>query len=158
MNGKHPKRRKDKYNPYTICETEGRYYISFKDGQGARHEFEISETLYHAFDTFELEDLSYLNVWDRHIEHSEVWEPTLSRRAFGKPADFEESMLKKLRDEQLHNAIRQLPEKQRNRLFLHYFEGLTYMEIAKKENCSVRAVEYSVQGAIQRLRKILKKI
>ena len=26
-----PKRRKDKYNPYTLCSEKGRYYISFVD-------------------------------------------------------------------------------------------------------------------------------
>ncbi len=31
MKGNHSKRRKDKYNPYSICELEGHYYISFKD-------------------------------------------------------------------------------------------------------------------------------
>ncbi len=34
MEGNRPKRRKDKYNPYTIFEKDGQYYISFKDGQG----------------------------------------------------------------------------------------------------------------------------
>ncbi|MEH2953521.1 DUF1524 domain-containing protein [Candidatus Merdisoma sp. JLR.KK011] len=33
MEGHHPKRRKDKYNPYTIYEKDGHYYILFKDGQ-----------------------------------------------------------------------------------------------------------------------------
>ncbi len=28
MEGNRPKRRKDKYNPYTICENNGHYYIS----------------------------------------------------------------------------------------------------------------------------------
>ena len=158
MKGNHPKRRKDKYNPYSIYELEGHYYISFKDGQGDFHDFEITNSLYRTFDTFELEDLSYLNVWDRHLEQSEVWEPTLNKRAFYKPEEFEESVLKRLLTEQLHRAIEKLPEKQRKRLVLHYFEGLTFAEIAEKEKCSVRAVEYSVHGAIQNLRKILKNI
>lgn len=158
MEGKHPKRRKDKYNPYQIWEVDGHYYISFKDGQGTLHEFEISEQIFRAFDTFELEDLSYLNVWDRHIEQSEIWEPTLSRRAFRKTEDFEETIFARIQVAKLHSAIRQLPEKQRKRLILHYYDGFTYAEIAKKENCSVRAVEYSVQGAIRNLRKIFKKI
>lgn len=46
MERKHPKRRRDKYNPYYICELEGHYYISFQDGQGVLHEFEINRTLY----------------------------------------------------------------------------------------------------------------
>ena len=33
MEGKHPKRRKDKYNPYSICERNGSYYIEFLDGE-----------------------------------------------------------------------------------------------------------------------------
>lgn len=38
MDGNHPKRRKDKYNPYTIGTTEdGRHWLTFSDGQGNRH-------------------------------------------------------------------------------------------------------------------------
>lgn len=33
MNGNHPKRRRDKYNPYHIYELEGHYYISFQTGK-----------------------------------------------------------------------------------------------------------------------------
>ena len=33
MKGNHPKRRKDKYNPYSIFESDGKYYIEFADGQ-----------------------------------------------------------------------------------------------------------------------------
>ncbi len=29
---KHPNRKKDKYNPYTLTITEGHYYLSFKTG------------------------------------------------------------------------------------------------------------------------------
>lgn len=66
--GEHPKRRKDKYNPYSISEMDGTYFVSFKDGQGVVNKYEITKELYNAFNSFELEDLSYLNVWDRHIE------------------------------------------------------------------------------------------
>lgn len=41
--------------------------------------------LYDTFDSFELDDLVYLNVVDRHIEQSEVWEATLNVRAVEKP-------------------------------------------------------------------------
>ena len=34
MDKKHPNRKKDKYNPYTLTIAEGRYYLSFKDGRG----------------------------------------------------------------------------------------------------------------------------
>ena len=51
MDGHHPKRRKDKYNPYTICTTEdGRHWLTFSDGQGNRHHFEISAAVFTLFD------------------------------------------------------------------------------------------------------------
>ena len=33
MDDRHPKRRKDKYNPYTLSLVDGKCYLSFKDGQ-----------------------------------------------------------------------------------------------------------------------------
>lgn len=47
MDENHPKRRKDKYNPYTIGTTDdGRHWLTFLDGQGIRHHFEISNVVF----------------------------------------------------------------------------------------------------------------
>ena len=81
---KHPNRKKDKYNPYTLTITEGHYYLSFKDGRGKQQNIEIDEMLYQTFDRFELEDISHLNRVSRHIEHSELTDETLNDRAFYK--------------------------------------------------------------------------
>lgn len=139
MENKRPKRRKDKYNPYSLRETAGHYYVSFKDGQNILQEIEISEHIFQAFNDFELEDLVYLNVWDRHLEQSEVCEQTLNQRAFQKPEGIEESVLDMLEMEQLHKAIVNLPEFQRRRIVQYYFEGLTYQQIARKELIRVKA-------------------
>ena len=66
MEGKHPKRKRDKYNPYYIYEKDGQAFIAFEDGQGERHRFEISRELYEAFDKFELEDVRYLSRFSRY--------------------------------------------------------------------------------------------
>ena len=71
MDGKRPKRRKDKYNPYTLTEKEDKHFLSFWDGQGVLQEFQITRELFEALNRFELDDLSILNEWDRHYEHSE---------------------------------------------------------------------------------------
>lgn len=73
MDGNHPKRRKDKDNPYTIYRTENGQYVSFKDGQGGLHNLKIDKPLYLLFDRFELEDKSYLNYFDRYITHRDIW-------------------------------------------------------------------------------------
>lgn len=58
MDENHPKRRKDKYNPYTIGTTDdGRHWLTFSDGQGIRHHFEISNVVFDALNAFELGDL-----------------------------------------------------------------------------------------------------
>lgn len=156
MIGKHPKRRKDKYNPYTICERNGKCYISFKDGQGIWQEFEISNELYEAFNDFELADISHLNVVDRHLERSEVWENTLNAKAFYQPETVEDLVFHKIQMEDLHKAIQRLPQLQRHRLLLYYFEGMTYEEIANIDGCSKVAVKYMIDKALANLKKILK--
>ena len=157
MEGKHPKRKRDKYNPYNICEVDKQYYISFKDGQGVYHEFEINKALYDAFDSFELEDVRYFNVLSRHIEQSEIWDTTLNVRALKKSESLEEAVLKNIQIEKLHEAIKQLPDTQRRRLILYFFGGMTYEQIAKKEGCTKMPVKRSIDAALERLKKELKK-
>ena len=56
MDDRHPKRRKDKYNPYTLSMIDGKCYLSFRDGQGVPHRLELDVKLYAVFDRFELDD------------------------------------------------------------------------------------------------------
>ncbi len=156
MEGKRPKRKRDKYNPYTIYEKDGHFFLSFKDGQAIYRTIQISRELYETFDSFELEDIRYLNVLSRHIEHSEVWESTLNVRALERPEDLEELVLRRLQEEELHKAIRRLPEKQKRRLILYYFEEMTYEQIAELEGCSKVAVKYMIDKAVEVLKKNLK--
>ena len=155
MIGNHPKRRKDKYNPYKICENNGRYYLSFKDGQGVWHDMEIEKELFDMFNSFELGDLSILNEWDRHIEHFEQTEQSLNRRASNKAESVEEVVLHNIECEELYRAIAALTEPQQRRLTLYYFRGLTYKRIAEMEGCSVSAVRGSISAAIENIKKIL---
>lgn len=155
MDGNHPKRRKDKYNPYTISEKNGTYLLSFRDGQGVLHNMKISKELFDAFDGFELDDLAILNEWDRHTEQSEQTEHTLDRRALHRLETIEEAVERSLTYQQLHSAIAMLPEIQRRRLMLYYFHDLTYEQIAEMEGCTFQAVAKSVTAAEKRLKKYL---
>lgn len=158
MDEKRPKRRKDKYNPYTLTEKEDKHFLSFRDGQGVLRELQITKELYEALNRFELDDLSILNEWDRHIEHFEQSEQSLNRRAFYKAESVEDAVLRNIEYERLHKAISKLPETQRRRLTLYYFHGLTYEQIAKMEGCTKRAVKFSVDIAIEKLKKIFEKL
>ena len=108
------------------------------------------------FDSFELDDLSYLNEVDRHYEQSELTEASLYDRAVHRPATVEESTLQSIEYAQLHRAISELPEIQKRRLILYYFQGLTYEQIAGIEGCTKRAVKFSVDIAVEKLKKFFK--
>lgn len=156
MDGNHPKRRKDKDNPYTITTgTDGRCWLSFTDGQDKLHQFEIESELFHQLNSFELDDLIHLNEVDRHYERSEMTESSLCDRAFAPPVSVEDMVLLNLRNEQLHNAIRKLPEIQQRRLILYYFKDMTYEQIAAMEGCSFQAVAKSISAAEKRIKKLL---
>lgn len=154
MDEKRPKRRKDKYNPYTLTITEDKHFLSFRDGQGVLQELQITKELFEVLNRFELDDLSILNEWDRHIEHFEQTEQSLNRRAFFKAESVEKTVLRNLQYEQLHDAILELPETQRRRLILYYFQGLTYEQIAEMEGCTHPAIIKSVSSALEKIKKI----
>lgn len=156
MDEKHPNRKKDKHNPYTLMIVEGRYHLSFKDARGVMQNIEIDKVLYELFNRFELEDISYLNRVSRHIEHSELTEASLNDRAFYKAESLEESVSRSIEYEQLHKAISKLPETQRRRLLLYFFGELTYEQIAELEGCKYQAIQSSIYAAIKTLKKILK--
>lgn len=108
---------------------------------------EISRKLYEAFDSFELDDLKYINIIDRHIEQSEVYDITLHRRSRQAGESAENEAIRKIALEELYIAISMLPAIQKRRLLLYYFVGLTYEQIAEMEGCSFQAIAKSVTMA-----------
>jgi len=156
MDGKHPKRRKDKYNPYSISKTDRYFFLSFKDGQGQLHEMKISRALYNLLDSFELDDLSFLNEVDRHYELSELTEASLNNRAFHKSKSLEDTAFQNIVNERLYKAISKLPEVQRRRVIMYFFGDLTHEQIAEMEGCKYQAVQSSIYVALKALKKLLK--
>lgn len=151
-----PKRRKDKYNPYSFKKVDinDKYIISFTSNNN-KIKLEISEEIYAVFNSYELIDLSIMNEFDRHIEHSKLHENTLNKRIFIKDIGVEDIVIQKIENEQLYHAINSLPLKQKSRLHKYFFKNLTQKEIAEIENCSIRAIQYSIQCALKNLKKFL---
>ena len=126
------------------------------DGSGAKQRVEIDKALFDAFDSFELDDVSFMNEVDRHYEQSEQTEQSLSRRAAQPQKSVEDAVFQRVEADKLHQAIAKLPEKQRCRLMLYYFEGLTYQQIAEMEGCTIMPVKRSIDAAIENLKVFLK--
>jgi len=56
---------------------------------------------------------------------------------------------------QIDNAIQNLPDTIRETFMLNRFENLSYQQIAKQENVSVKTIEYRISKALTILRKDL---
>lgn len=69
----------------------------------------------------------------------------------------EDAVIKRLDSMALIKALDKLPEKQRRRCKLYFLMGLGEDEIAKLEGVSHQMVSLSINAALVRLRKIIKK-
>ena len=157
-----PKRRIHKDNPYRIFSTgratgDPHYYIKFLDAQGVEICVEISKELFDYFENCELADLSLLNEYDRHTDKTEL-SPYLLNIITNQSQDpLLDITAKALEARELRVAISMLPEKQRRRLLMHFWGGMTFDQIGAIEGCTRQAVIYSVEVAKKNLRKIMGK-
>ena len=154
-----PKRNKSKDNPYTLGYDDDNqtYTVEFVDNRKIFHKVEISDKVYEAFNKFELEDISQIHKFRRHIEHSEIYDNTLAERMLEKPLSIEQEIENKIIIEEIKNIIDSLPDIQKRRIRKYYFEDKTFEEIAIEENCTKRAVKFSIDIALKKIFQKFKK-
>ena len=152
-----PKRRKSKDNPYTL-ENIGlnKWKVKFNDSSNKERNIEINSEIYNAMNNFELEDKSQMNRDERHKEQSDVCEITLWKRAVFVQESVEDQIIKKIEYEELMIAVNELPEIQKRRIRKYYFENKTQQQIADEEGVDIRAIQYTLNIALKKLKEILK--
>lgn len=153
-----PVRNKSKDNPYTLGYDNEKnvYTVEFSDNKNVIHKVEITDKLYGAFDTFELEDVSQIHKYSKYIEHSEIFEETLNKRAMDKQLSVEEIIEYKMDIDDLKLAIDKLTDVQKRRLKMYYFEDMPLKNIAEIERCSIKNVHKSIEQAKENIKKSLK--
>lgn len=156
---KMPKRNKSKDNPYSLYFNEEKniYTVEFVDNKKVIHKVEITEKVYQAFDKFELEDISQIHKFRKHIEHSELTENTLHNRMIEPSNNVEDIVENQIMMDDLKLAINTLTDTQKRRIKMYYFEDLTLKEIADIEGCSIKNIHKSIEQAKEKLKEILKK-
>lgn len=152
-----PKRRKDKYNPYDLIDNNEKKYIFFLDSKKEPQKIEVSEEIFEVFNYYELRDLSQMNEYDNHIEHSEIYENNLNKRAKEKEISLEDYIIQKYSFLELKKAIDELPAIQRERIKKYYFEEKNEYEIAEEEGVSHQAIHIGLDRARKKLKEILEK-
>ncbi|WP_187376294.1 MULTISPECIES: RNA polymerase sigma factor [Clostridia] len=150
---------KDK--PYELIieksEKEIHYYIIYLTEGRRSAKIEISEAIYQVYKNSDLRQKSQENIFDRHIEHLDLTEVQLQKRAIYEEMDLENKVMDKLRNELLFEVIANLPDTQRSRFILYYEMDYTYDQIAQKEGCSKMAVKYSIDAARKKIIEKIKK-
>jgi len=161
--GQRPKRRKSKDNPYTLGynDNENIYVVSFIDVRNERQEIEVSESVFSAFDRFELEDISQLHKIDKHIdlrriENDEYTDSLLYNHVKYNSKSLEEEVAEKILLDEIKEAMNLLTETQKRRIKMYYFEDMNFKEIAKFEKCDESSVRESIYKGIEKIKKILK--
>ena len=156
--GNSPKRNKSKDNPYTLGYDESKniYIVEFKDNKQINQRVEINKEIYEAFNAFELEDISQIHKFRKHIEHSEVYDYTLYKRAVKQEKNVFDIVENNITNEILKQAINELPETQKRRLEKYYFQDKTLEQIAKEENCTKMAVKFTIDIALEKISKKFK--
>lgn len=153
-----PKRRKLKDNPYSLnIDANNKYTINFKDNKNIIHSIEVSEKVFEAFNNFELEDIKIMHEFERHIEHLDLDENSIHQRTTKESDSVEDIVEAKLLNEELKDAINELSDIQKQRVIKYYFENKTFEEIAKEENCTKRAIKFSIDIALEKISQKLKK-
>lgn len=145
-----PKRRRHKDNPYTLLIDDNIYKVAFLDSKNIIQIIEVDADVFDALDCFELDDLALLNEYDRHIDHFDIDE-TPYKKYSNKPQSLEEEILQNMLYNELKLAISKLPEIQRRRLVLYFFNDLTLQEIAIIDNCTPQAVKKSLDSSLKKL-------
>ena len=143
------------YELRTEIREERTIYIAvFKDGNGQKVESEISKKVAKTlFGTFVKKERNLRRSDERNLEHSDLCEKTFQARVLNVPKSLEEEIDTKIRNEQLYKAIKQLPNIQKRRLVLYYFENYTLEQIAKIEGCSVHYAYIAIERAKEKIKK-----
>ena len=133
---------------------ESKNIIVFKDENGKSRVIWANEKLRDEYKKRKSEENSQNIKFSRYIEHSELTDISLNKRATNREISLEEQVISNLESER----IWKLPTPQNRRVYMYVVDEFSYTKIAKIENRSIPTVKESVDRGLENLRKKLKKI
>lgn len=101
------------------------------------------------------EDKSQENKFYKYIEHSELSEFTLNKRAINKIISAEDCFLQNEGEKLIKMEIWKLPKPQNRRVYMKIVDEMTYSQIARIENVHRSVIKRSVDIGIKKLQKNL---
>ena len=154
---KRPKRFKEFDNPYTLesIEKEELYFIKFRDELG-EHIVSVSKEVFDVFDESEKYENNMMSKNSKHLHKFELSDEALSNKMVNNQISIEEMIINDIMKKKLHEAIEELPEKERTRLYKYYFQNKTLEQIAKEEKVYKSTIKRSIDKSLEKISKKLK--
>ena len=152
-----PKRYKEYDNPYTLesIEKEELYFIKFRDELG-EHIVSVTKEVFDVFDESERYENNMMSKNSRHLHKYELSDEALSNKMINNQMSIEEMIINDIMKKKLHEAIEELPEKERIRVYKYYFQNKTLEQIAKEEKVYKSTIKRSIDKSLEKISKKLK--
>ena len=83
----------NQFDSYLIKKEENEYMICFKNSLNVLEKVKVTKEVYLTFEEYRLADKSKRNKYDRHLEHSEIYENNLESRRIEKSASLEDDFI-----------------------------------------------------------------
>ena len=110
-----------------------------------KHEGKASEVAYQ------------VRVFRNKAYHSLEWAEARGELPTSTAADPYTLLAANYEKEQLYQALASLSDKQRQRVYAHFFLGMSYSSIARLENVRERSIRESIRRALRNMEKFLQK-
>ena len=150
--------KREKIDTYIVISiNNSKNIIMFKDVNGKTKIIRANEILINEYKKRKSEENSQNIKFSRYIEHSELTDISLNKRAINKEISLEEQVISNLESERIIKEIWKLPTPQNRRVYMYIVDEFSYTKIAKIENRSIPTVKESVDRGLENLRKKLKK-
>lgn len=115
---------------------------------------EVSDEIALLFREYALLEEAYRIRTLRHkAYYSLEQEDGIERDALHRPPTPGEILEQKQMNELLYKGLATLPEKQRQRIYAHFFLGMSQRAIARAEGCNKSSVTESINSGLMRLQK-----
>lgn len=167
---KNPKRNRDRYNPYYLSSDKKNnvYIVTISSGDMNKDiEVNITREVFELMDDLERNEARLIQQDKRHLTPSlyaigndeddltqeEKMEVVFYKKGNKKTKSLEEKVIEKIENEKLSNALSSLSDLHRRRILLYFKHNLSFSQIAEIEGCSKMAVKYSIDKALEELRK-----
>lgn len=156
---RHSKIKREIIDTYIIFSNsdETKNIIVFKDENGKSRAIGANKLLRDEYKKRKSEENSQNIKFSRYIEHSELTDISLNKRAVNKEVSLEDQVVSNLETERIIKEIWKLPAPQNRRVYMYIVDEFSYTKIAKIEDRSIPTVKESIDRGLENLRKKLKK-